>query len=66
MSEASVLEDWEALERGLKYSESLVGLLPTSQVLATASSALPSDTQTGPHHCHTGLAAMRLRRQRAG
>lgn len=56
MSEAVVLEDREALKRGLMYSEILVGLLPTVQVLA-ASPALPSNTQTGPRHCHVGEEA---------
>lgn len=51
-----MLEDREALERGLMYSEILVGLLPTIQVLA-ASPALPSNTQTGPRLCHVGEEA---------
>lgn len=49
MSEALALEAREAPEGGLMYSETLVGLLPPSQVLAAASPALSGDTQTGPH-----------------
>lgn len=40
------MEDREVLEGGLMYSEILVGLLPTSQVLAAASSALPMTSWT--------------------
>lgn len=57
MSEAVVLEDREGLERGLLYSEILVGLFPAIQVLAAASPALPSNTQSGPRHCHVGEEA---------